>query len=1215
VSLSAGSQLGAYEILALLGEGGMGQVFRARDARLDRDVAIKVLPAPLANDPVARERLRREAVAAARIDHPFICKVFEIGEADGRFFIVMELVGGETLHARLAAGPVPIATSLSWAVEMAEALETAHARQIVHRDLKPANVMVTAQGHIKVMDFGLAKDVSIHAPQGAEMPTVAALTDRGTRVGTPAYMAPEQIVGDPIDARSDIFSLGVLLAEVASGVHPFRRDTIAAMTSAILAEPAIITSSRTEIPASLRQVLQRLLAKAPADRYQSMADVRRDLAALSSASMPASSELGGARWAASDRIGQVRRWPLVGREAEQAELRDRLSEATEGHGRFVLLGGEPGVGKTRLTEAVLEAARARGCMSLVGHAYEMEGVAPYVPFVEMLEYSSRVVPPAALRHALGDAAPEVATLMPELRQMFPDIPPPLDVPAEQQRRMLFNGYRDFVARSCALAPIVAVLEDLHWADESTLQLLLHLAPTLSSLPILVIGTYRDVELAVHRPFAKTMETLVRQRFATRMSLKPLPAAGVGALLTAMSGGREAPSSLSRVVFAETDGNPFFVEEVFQHLKEEGRLFDANGEWRLDTRFEALEVPESVRLVIGRRLERLSEGARRVLTTAAVIGRSFSLALLEALERPGADDQVLAALDEAEAADLIAPQRAGREVRYLFTHELIRQTLAEALSMPRRQRLHARTADAIERLYASAVDRHTSALAHHLFHAGAASDPDKTNRYLVMAADEARAASAPEDALRCLDQALSLRDDDRGPTIADLYDRRGRVLRSLGRPIDAIDALTRAIAAWDSTADVNRLVGSAVELISTHGWQVDTASALRVASTVLDKIAGASPVQQFPLEILHAVVLAVTGEASLAVDRFRAIETARAWAGIRPFELLLRSMECHLWWIAADFARARDAARRVVAQYTSPEDLWLVAEISWTAPFGDFALGEPVSEAELTATEALAERIGQLAPLGLLRLFRAYQLADQGDLAGAERAARKNAEFNRAIGNRWGFFSNLVAGWTATLGGRFDDARADFAEAIRNEPASYFRNCSGASEFWALSYISPRDASARWPALAIRPPDVRAINPLGAWVTMTSAVLGLAVLGRRDEAAAFSAAATALAATGVRRLPVAGGPAIETIAGIAAGCARVWDAAEAFFERALVRAETMAMRPEASHARIWYADMLRHRDSPGDRERARVLCDEALSVAASIGAVLYERQAQDVRATL
>jgi tetratricopeptide (TPR) repeat protein len=1211
VSLTPGSVLGTYEILARLGAGGMGEVYRARDTRLGREVAVKVLPAGLSQDPIARERLRREAMAAARLDHPFVCKVFEIGDTDERLFIVMELVAGQTLHERVTAGAVPLGEALSWAVEIAEALEAAHLRQIVHRDLKPANVMVATQGHVKVMDFGLAKNVAVERDDGTRTvasPGAGALTEQGSVLGTPGYMAPEQIVGDRVDGRTDIFALGVLLSEMVSGVHPFRHSTVAATAGAILSDPPFIPSSSAGMPAPVRQIVQRMLAKKPDERYQSMAEVRHDLAGVAASAPPAIGGLGGARWAASDAIGQTRRWPMVGRDVEHAQLLEKLDQALSGRGGLVLLGGEPGIGKTRLTEAILDVARSRGAMTLVGHAYEMEGAPPYVPFIETLEYSARVVPPAALRHALGDAAPEVAKLMPELRQMFPDIPPPLDVPADQQRRMLFNGYRDFVARSCAMAPMVAVLEDLHWADDATLQLLLHLAPAVASWPMLVIGTYRDVELDVHRPFAKVLESLVRQRLATRMSLKRLPAEGVGALLAAMSGGREAPPSLVRIVFHETEGNPFFVEEVFQHLKEEGRLFDEAGQWRSDMRVETLDVPEGVRLVIGRRLERLSDRARRILTTAAVIGRSFSLALLEALETSGRDEEVLDCLEEAEQAHLVAAQRAGRETRYLFAHELIRQTLADALSMPRRQRLHLKIADAIERVYGASLVRQASAMAHHLYQAGAVSDPEKTTRYLVTAADEARATGAPEDALRYLDQALSLWDADYGPVVADLNDRRGRVLRSLGRPADAVDALKRAVALWDPTREVSQLIASAVELCLTLVWQADPGSAARVTREVLSRIAS-DPLQTLPLTMMDAVSLGLAGEASRALEALAAADAVRSRANVPAFDLLALHLTPHMRWVTGDLAGARVAAQLAHARLSEAAQPWQAADVGWTMPYCDYFMGHPVSLDQLETLGAEAQRVGQSTPWGLIGLLRAYLRAQEGDLAGAERLARESAEFNRSIGNRWGYFATLFAGTLGVLQGAFDVGLAALLEAERIEPETYWVSNAKFARFWALAYGAPAEAETLWSAAGVTPPDPDGVHPLGEWTRLGSIVPGLAVLGRRGEAAAYAGAAEAAVRRGLVRLSWAA--SAITTAGLACSCARQWDASAHYFEQALTMADSLPMRPEAPHARIWYADMLRHRDGPGDRERARALCLEAEVQAAAIRAFLYERQAHEM----
>ena len=272
----AGDRLGRYEVLGKLGEGGMGEVYRARDPRLERQVAIKVLPTELAADIHARERLRREAMAVAALDHPYICKLFEIGEDGEALFLVMEYVAGTTLHQRLLEDRLPLPDALRLAGEIAEALQEAHAGGFLHRDLKPSNVMLTPQGHVKVMDFGLAKRVEVQSsPQSATREIGrGTLTVQGTIVGTPDYMSPEQMKGAPLDVRSDIFSFGVLLAEMTGGRHPFRKPSTMETFSAVLAEPPALDG---DLPSALTAVLRRLLAKDVESRYGSIAEARADL--------------------------------------------------------------------------------------------------------------------------------------------------------------------------------------------------------------------------------------------------------------------------------------------------------------------------------------------------------------------------------------------------------------------------------------------------------------------------------------------------------------------------------------------------------------------------------------------------------------------------------------------------------------------------------------------------------------------------------------------------------------------------------------------------------------------------------------------------------------------------------------------------------------------------------------------------------------------------
>ena len=312
MTLAAGTRLGPYEILARIGEGGMGVVYRARDPRLDRQVAIKLLPAEMAADLHARERLRSEAMAAAALDHPYICKIFEIGEHEDALFLVMEYIAGETLDRRLRAGRMPLPDTLRVAGEIAEALQEAHARGILHRDLKPANIMLTQQGHVKIMDFGLAKRLADLPPaDDATVEMRAQLTAPGTILGTPDYMSPEQVKGLALDVRSDLFSFGVILAEMISGRHPFRKPSRVETFSAVLRDPPELSS---DIPQGLIVLVRRLLAKEVEDRYASIADVRADLARLATSPKAVAEEK------AVGRSPAVWRWPAFAALATLAGL-------------------------------------------------------------------------------------------------------------------------------------------------------------------------------------------------------------------------------------------------------------------------------------------------------------------------------------------------------------------------------------------------------------------------------------------------------------------------------------------------------------------------------------------------------------------------------------------------------------------------------------------------------------------------------------------------------------------------------------------------------------------------------------------------------------------------------------------------------------------------------------------------------------------------------
>jgi eukaryotic-like serine/threonine-protein kinase len=275
--LAPGKRLGPYEIVAPLGAGGMGEVYRARDTRLRREVALKVLPADVANDPSRRARFEQEAHAAAALNHPNILGIHDVGSEDGVSFIATELVNGETLGDLIDRGVVPSRPLLDIAAQIADGMAAAHAAGIVHRDLKPANVMVTADGRVKILDFGLAKQTA--RPTGDSDDTILVdHTEPGMIVGTVSYMSPEQARGRTADYRSDQFSLGLILYEMAAGKKAFdKAESVQTMAAIIGEEPPPIEA---RVPAPLRWVIDRCLAKDPAGRYESSRDLSRELRSI-----------------------------------------------------------------------------------------------------------------------------------------------------------------------------------------------------------------------------------------------------------------------------------------------------------------------------------------------------------------------------------------------------------------------------------------------------------------------------------------------------------------------------------------------------------------------------------------------------------------------------------------------------------------------------------------------------------------------------------------------------------------------------------------------------------------------------------------------------------------------------------------------------------------------------------------------------------------------
>lgn len=496
---------------------------------------------------------------------------------------------------------------------------------------------------------------------------------------------------------------------------------------------------------------------------------------------------------------------FVGRERELAAFAARLARAGAGHGGGVLVSGEPGVGKTRLVTELADRARAEGWLVLVGRAHDADGMPPYLPWTESLRDYVRACPGVELRSQLGDGAADVALISREVRARLPDLSARLPLSPEHERYRLFESISEFllnIARTrIGGAGVLVVLDDLHWADRPTLLLLEHLARRLTEVPLLIAGTYRTVELDRTHPLSGVLAELSRERLAEQVLLRPFSPAEVDRLVHELTGAPAAPVVVE-AIHRETEGNPFFVEEVVRHLRAEGR--DLTHAEAVSARWA---VPEGVRQVLGRRLSRLSPMANQLLQVAAVLGNGFRFDVL-ALAGGVDAGPLVDALEETVTAGIIRE----RDGRYHFTHALIRQTVDEELSAPRRAGLHRRVGQALERLQGDNPEPLLAELAHHFCAGARVEDLPKALDYARRAAERADALLAYEEAarlhqlaLRALDLAAAADEARRGELLLALAEAR----RKAGQLGEAMEAFWCAAEVARASGDAERLARAAL----------------------------------------------------------------------------------------------------------------------------------------------------------------------------------------------------------------------------------------------------------------------------------------------------------------------------------------------------------------------------------------------------------------------
>jgi class 3 adenylate cyclase/tetratricopeptide (TPR) repeat protein len=898
----------------------------------------------------------------------------------------------------------------------------------------------------------------------------------------------------------------------------------------------------------------------------------------------------------------VGRTPFVGRERPRALLRERLDAAMNGTGTLVMIGGEPGIGKTRLCEVVAVEARQRGLGVYKGHCYETEGDLPYMPWVEMFEEAARAFDAAELLEILGEHAPTLAQMAPELRRLVPGIPPPVELPADQQRWHLFNSLREFFAAvTSARRPLLLVLEDLHWADESTLQLLEQMVTWLFGLPMLVLGTYRNLESEVSERLAQSLAGFVRRPEAAIIGLSPHSESEVGDLLLALSG-HPPPPDVVAAIYAESEGNALFVEEVFRHLAESGSLLDERGAFRSDLRIEELDVPASLRLLIDRRLARLGERTRRMLGLAAVIGRYFAYDVVQAvgvLESA----ELLDAVEAAERAQVIVEESTRGDPGYRFEHELFRQTLLAGLSTPRRQRYHLQVADALERLRGDAPELAAAEIARHLLQSGVA-DPERTARHLALAGDRAQAASAFEEALRTYEQALALSSVP-ARARADLLLRLARSRESLGQWEEAVAAWREALTLLEDLGDTRRAAELCWDMVAHLQWAYRFRDALEIAQRGLR--AADDGRERAPLLAIAGLAFVCLGRyEEAAAHLLEGTRLAEREGDPRAMALVLECEASHAALLMKP-PQTTDRARRAIGLLREQGRPWhLVTGLAYLDT--GLALQGAFVDAQRTFAELepMAESAGHLAAAGVGRrnqfVVKVAVEADLDDLAAWTRMPLTGARTTDSLA--WQAYALTLDGVVLFWRGDWDAARSHMEEGVRLA-GSYWAPAQHGVLLVLEAYWCKRSAvRARLEKLEPALPRRGRDNLLPSWNLGLMAAEAAGVLGDAElSRSLFPLAVEALALGSIVRQP--DGRLVETCAAVAAAAAGLADVAEEHFEISLQQARELPHRMEAPHARHLYARFLLRRNGAGDVERARGLLADALEAYARIGMPRHE----------
>jgi len=1200
-------QNGRYAVLKKLGEGGKGIVYKAKDTALDRVVAIKMLKNTVTTGE-AYTRFMTEAQSVAKLSHPNIVSIHDIGKEDEKPFFVLEFVEGHDMRDLIETsldGKCDIPTVLRVGIDVCNALQYAHSQGILHRDIKPENIKVTPEGVAKLMDFGLAK--MLGQPRQ---------TQEGVIVGTVAYVAPEMALGKGADARSDLYSLGAVLYEAVTGKPPFPgEDAVKIIFSHIHDYPVSPDKLNPKVPPALSECIMKLLEKDPEKRYQSAADLLkalRDVAeeSLKEAIPPVQKPI---QTVPSPRPAGRKEIQLVDRAEEMNQLKEAADRAVRGEGGLLFLRGEAGIGKTRLTRELGAYARLRGMNVLYGRCpalLTMTGIPPYILWSEVIRDYLQASTAEQLYRVIGFFPAEVSKLVPDLRQRLGAIPQSIQISPEHERDRLFEAVSQFITNVSKEAPLLVVLDDLQWTDQSSLLLMHYLARGVSREHLLLVGAYRDSEVDEKHPLSPVLTELNRERLLQAVPLKRMSLNDVSEMIKQILEQDDVSKDFCQLVYQKTEGNPFFVEEVIKSLIEQELIFRERNRWKIKE-VSRIEFPETVKSVVKARISRLDEECRSILTAASFLGYDFSLEAIRAVTG-FEQNKLLELLEKILKTGLIKERAVRGEAAYSFADAVVRDVVHEEVSLSKHGRTHQVVGCALEVVYADKVNEHLAELAYQFLEGN---DKDRALGYFLKAGEKAAKIYANNEAVSYLQSALQLLDEKEGE-----LDEKARVLERLGD-------IKRIQGEYDACAeDWSR----ALELWKKLDEKESVSRIHRRMASILDSAMGekekAETHYQEALKILEAMPESVE-LASLYNDRANMLwrrgdlSNARS-LGMRALEI---AEKLNAQKVVADlcdilgtvFEAIGDAqSRRKAIEYferglrTALDSGYIEGAIWAYDRLGVVTIVYPyfLHERRLEYLEkgyALAKKVGHIYSESWLGTLMALSM----DLRGEVGNGVSLAEASLALARKAGHMENIcwslnMLGYGYQILGEWERSEQCLSEALNiNQKLNDFEQNLISDHCLGLLYLEKGEYAK---SVEFCEKFFTRLDRAGSLVFPTVfswTVLPYIEAGEIDKAEKWISTYHKLALETEDKQLIA---MVDTLRAALLRAQKKWDESIKLFEKSLQQWEALDMwKPFvylfARYVVFEYARAYLERDQEGDREKAHSLLNQALEIFQKIGA--------------